>query len=326
MMKIGNTNLEWQPWSGSLPNGAVSIYNDYAKRTDYVCKSGSEAGFYNPSMGPNCHYPYNEKEHLTPNFEILVNKDNIEFLEWKNGSYGSVPPNSVSTCSGTRITYVGRNKYGLGKVDPRNTAFFLPREGKEHWYKHYQVLTYDTEIYSEQISDVKFKIDGAQILKNPPQTIRDSTVTNNQCSPVTETVTLSTTSQVEQSWNINFSITDDVKTSISAQIPLITSAGIELGLQTTFQYTKGTTQTESTTHSVNVECTVPPNHSCNVRMVVYRYEGNIPFTARLTRTYRNGQTKWASISGTFKGVQIGNVQAVVDRCEPIPNAKPCPLK
>ncbi|XP_026198606.1 natterin-3-like [Anabas testudineus] len=322
-MKIGNTNLEWQTWSGSLPNGAVSIYNGYANRTDYVCKSGSEAGFYNPSMGPYCHFPYADKEHRTPNFEILVNKGNIELLEWKDGSYGSVPPNSVSTCSGTRIIYVGKNNYGLGKVDPQNTAFFLPWEGKEHWYKHYQVLTYDTDIYSEQISDIKYKIDEAQILKNPPQTIRDSTVTNNQCSPVNTTVTLSTTSQVERSWNINFSITAGVKTSISAQIPLITSEGIELSLQTTFEFTQGTTQTESITHSVEIQCTVPPNHSCKVRMVVYRYEVNIPFTARLTRTYRKGQTTWTSISGTYKDVQIGDVGGVVDRCVPIPNAKPC---
>ncbi|XP_026198604.1 natterin-3-like [Anabas testudineus] len=326
MMKIGNTNLEWQPWSGSLPSGAVSIYNDYADRTDYVCKSGSEAGFYNPSMGPYCHFPYGNIEHCTSNFEILVNKGNIELLEWKDGSYGEVPPNSVSTCSDTRTIYVGRNKYGLGKVDPENTAFYLPWEGKEHWYKHYQVLTYDTEICSEQISDVKFKTDGAKIRKSPPQTIRESTVTNNQCRPVKKTVTLSTTSQVSQSWNINFSTAMGIKTSFSAQIPLITSTHIELSASATFQYTKGTTQTESTTHSVNVECTVPPNHSGKVRMVVHKYEGNIPFTARLTRTYRNGQIKWASISGTYKGVQIGDVQGVLDRCKPIPNAKPCPLK
>ncbi|XP_026198608.1 natterin-3-like [Anabas testudineus] len=232
-----------------------------------------------------------------------------------------IPPNSVMTCSGTRNVYIGRNKYGLGKVDQKREAFFLPCQGKEYWYKKYQVLTYDTKIYSEQIFDVKYKIDEAKILKNPSHTIHESTITDNQCSPVKNTVTFSTTSQVERSWNIKISTAMGVKTTISAQIPLITSIGVEFNLQTTFQYTKGTTQTESTTHSVNVECHVQPNNSCSVRTVGQKCEANIPFTARLTRIYRNGQTTWASITGTYNGVQISDVQCVVDRCEP--NAKPC---
>ncbi|GLD75238.1 natterin-3-like isoform X1 [Lates japonicus] len=115
-------------------NGAISIYNRYAGRIDYVCKYGCEAGFYNPTMGPKCHYPYLEKEYLGSPFEILVNKDNFEFMEWKEGSYGSVPQNSVQTCS-HKDKYVGKNKYGLGKVQVMHEAFFLPWEGKEYWYR-----------------------------------------------------------------------------------------------------------------------------------------------------------------------------------------------
>ena len=54
---VDQTNLEWQTFDGSLPNGAVSIDNGYVGRTDYVCKYGRQAGFYNPDKGPYSFYP-----------------------------------------------------------------------------------------------------------------------------------------------------------------------------------------------------------------------------------------------------------------------------
>lgn len=83
-------NLEWLNWEGSLPNGAVAIYNSYTQRTDYVCKHNCEAGFYNPGLGPYCRYPYGNREYYAPKFQILANKDNFEVLQWLGGSYGSV--------------------------------------------------------------------------------------------------------------------------------------------------------------------------------------------------------------------------------------------
>ncbi|XP_070759863.1 natterin-3-like [Enoplosus armatus] len=316
------TNLQWQTWDGSLPNGAISIYNGYVGRVDYVCKYGCEAGFYNPDMDPYCHYPYAGKEYEGSPFEILVNKDNFEFMEWKDGSYGSVPPNSVKTCS-NRDKYVGKNKYGLGKVQVMHEAFFLPWEGEEYWYKSYQVLTFTKDIYSEKMSDVKYKTDGVEVVKYPPETMRKSSITNRQCQPVTGTASLSKTNQVEQRWDTSFSITLGVKSSITAQIPLIGSTGIELSVETTVQFTKGTTYIESTTHSVSVQHVVPPNHSCGVSMVGYKYSADIPYTARLSRTYSNGETTWTSISGTYKSVQIGEVKAEVDPCELLPDPTPC---
>ncbi|XP_051519184.1 natterin-4-like [Myxocyprinus asiaticus] len=140
--------LKWQRWEGVLPSGAVSIKNDYTNRIDYVCHFDCEAGFYTPSKGPYCYFPYADKELQSELFEFLDNEDNHEIFEWKDGSYGSVPENAVSTCKGVS-NYVGKNRYGLGKVVPQFTAFFLPWEGYEYWYKYYQVLTLkkDAQIY-----------------------------------------------------------------------------------------------------------------------------------------------------------------------------------
>ncbi|XP_043968071.1 natterin-3-like [Gambusia affinis] len=318
-----NVNLEWLIWDGSLPNGAVSIYNGYTKRTDYVCKYKCEAGFYNPSLGPYCRYPYGDREYYAPEFEILTNKDNFEFLEWKEGSYGSVPQHSVRTCAGVGI-FVGKNKYGLGKVVPQFEAFFLPWEGDEFWYKNYQVLTINRDAYTQHITDVKYAINEVEIFQYPPETMRISGVTNNECQAIVKTVTISKTSEVETTWNIGRATMLGIAGSITAKIPLIGSAGIELSGEKTLQFSRGTTVVESLSHSVSVELTVQPNHSCSVRMEGRKVKADIPYTARLSRTYRNGETQWTSISGTYDGVQIGEVRAVVERCEPVADAKPCP--
>ncbi|KAK9522041.1 hypothetical protein VZT92_018534 [Zoarces viviparus] len=321
-LSVDQTNLEWQTFDGSLPNGAVSIYNEYVGRTDYVSKYRSEAGFYNHAMGPYCCYPRGGKGYRASPFEILVNKDNFEFLEWKEGSYGKVPENSVKTASNKEI-YVGKNKYGLGKVDVSNKAFFLPWKQYEYWYKTYEVLTFNKETFSQNISDVKYKTDGVEIVKRPPETMTKTTLENKDCHASTLTATLSTKIQVEERWDISISLTVGVKTTVTAGIPLIASGEIEISASTTFQFTKGTTTTESKEHSVAVKCDVPPNHSCTVSLVGYKYEADIPYTARLNRTYKNGKTTWTSISGTYKRVQVMEVRSVVGRCEPLPDAKPC---
>ncbi|KAG7491031.1 hypothetical protein JOB18_047692 [Solea senegalensis] len=323
-MFADNVNLEWLSWNGSVPNGAVSIYNGYTERTDHVCKYKCEAGFYNPSLGPYCRYPYGDREYYAPEFEILANKDNFEFLEWKEGSYGSVAQHSVRTCSGVDI-YVGKNKYGLGKVVPQYEAFFLPWEGDEYWYKKYQVLTINRDAYTQHISDVKYDIDEVAIFQYPPETMQISAVTNNECQTVAKTVTISKVTEVETTWSIGRGTMLGITGSITAKIPLIgVSGGIELGGEKTLQFDRGTTRLESLSHSVSVELSVQPNHSCRVRMEGRKIKADIPYTARLSRTYRNGETQWTSISGTYDGVQIGEVRAVVDRCEPVADAKPCP--
>lgn len=318
-----NVNLEWLTWDGALPNGAVAIYNSYTERTDYVCKYNCEAGFYSPSLGPYCRYPYGEREYYAPEFQILANKDNFEFLEWKEDSYGSVPQHAVRTCPGVGI-YVGKNKYGLGKVVSQFEAFFLPWEGDEYWYKKYQVLAINRDAYTQHISDVKYGIDEAKLFQYPPETMRISGITNNECQAVVKTVTISKTTEVETTWNIGRSTMLGITGSITAKIPFIGSGGIELGGEKTLEFTRGTTMVEALSHSVSVELTVPPNHSCRVQMEGRKMKADIPYTARLSRTYRNGETQWTSISGTYDGVQIGEVRAVVDRCEPVVDAKPCP--
>ncbi|XP_059194063.1 natterin-3-like [Centropristis striata] len=325
LFKFEQTNLEWQTFNGSIPNGAILIHNDYAKRVDYVCQFWCLAGFYNPDMGPYCHYSDrgNTYVNLFWPFKILVNKDNFEIMEWKDGSYGSVPQNSVYTCIPKNI-YVGKNEYGLGKVDVKDKVFYLPWGDSEYWYNTYQVLTFDTDIDSEHIYDVKYETAGVQIVQYPPEAMDKSTITNHESEPVTGTATLSKTIQVEHKWDTSFSITVGVKTSVTAGIPIIGSVDIEFSVETTVELTWETTYIESITHTVSVQYNVPANHSCTINMVGYKYGADIPYTARLSRTYSDGQTTGTSISGNYSSIQVGEVQIVADPCVPVPEPTPSP--
>ena len=81
---------------------------------------------------------------------------------------------------------------------------------------------------------------------------------------------------------------------------------------------------ESETLTSSVQVDIPPNHSCAVRMEGRQMTANIPYSAKLSRTNRNGETKAIYITGSYKGVQVRDVRTVVERCVPLANAQPCP--
>ncbi|KAG2455203.1 NATT3 protein, partial [Polypterus senegalus] len=286
-----NVNLQWNYFKGSLPKDAVSIKNGYASRTDYVCKSGCEPGFYNP--------------------------------KWVPGSYGSYPSSAVRSCGGTNV-FVGKNQYGLGKVVPKHSAFFLPWEGKEYFYKTYDVLSINRGSYSQKISNVIYNINQANLLEQPPQVLKISSVDNYECQTVKKTVTLEATTTNERRWDVQRSSMYGISISITAGIPSIISGSVSVSTEETFTTTLGQTSSTSNSHSLSVEVNVQPNYSCRVKMVGKKMTADIPYTARLGHTYWNGRTEWTTVVGTYKGLEVGEVKAVVERCEQIPNAQPCP--
>ncbi|XP_071377011.1 natterin-3-like [Centroberyx affinis] len=317
-----NVNLKWVKWEGSLPNGAVAIFNGYTERTDYVCKVNCEAGFYTPSKGNFCQYPYADHEYASSKFEVLVNVDHFEFLEWVEDSYGSVPRYAVRTCPDVDI-YVGKNKYGLGKVVSQHEAFFLPWEGDEYWYKSYQVLAINTDGYSQHISQVEYGVDQMELFHHPPETLQLAKVTNLECNSVAKTVRLEKTSTVEKTWDIGRQTRNGSVSTMSAKVPILGPGNVDFTKEQTVTFSEGTSMVESIGHSVSVELLVPPNYSCAVRMEGRKMTADIPFTGRLSRTNHNGDTHWTTITGTYDGVRVGEINAVVERCQPVPDAVPC---
>ncbi|XP_029960147.1 natterin-3-like [Salarias fasciatus] len=317
-----HVNLKWVEWNGSLPNGVVAIFNGYTERTDYVCKVNCEAGFYTPSKGSFCQYPYADKEYASSKFDLLVNVDHFEFLQWVEDSYGSVPQYAIKTCPNSDI-YVGKNKYGLGKVASQHEAFFLPWEGDEYWYKSYQVLAINGDSYTQHISHVEYAIDQMELFHYPPEALKLAKVTNLECRDVTKMVTLEKTSTMEKFWDIGRETRNGSVSTMKAKVPILGPGTVDFTKEQTVTFSEGTTMVESISHSVSVELVVPPNHSCSVRMDGRKMKADIPFTGRLSRTNHNGDTHWTHLTGTYDGVSVGEINAVVERCQPVTDAVPC---
>lgn len=317
-----HTNLKWVAWDGSLPNGAVAIFNGYTERTDYVCKVNCEAGFYTPSKGGFCQYPYADREYRSSKFEVLVNVDHFEFLQWVEDSYGSVPNYAVKTCPNSDI-YVGKNKYGLGKVVTQHEAFFLPWEGDEYWYKSYQVLAINRDSYSQHISHVEYAIDQMELFHHPPEALQFARVTNLECRNVEKTVKLEKTTTMEKTWDIGRETRNGSVSTMTAKVPILGPGNVDFSKEQTVTFSEGTKMVESISHAVSVNLEVPPNHSCAVRMEGRKMTADIPFTGRLSRTNHNGDTHWTYITGTYDGVSVGEINAVVERCQPVTDAVPC---
>ncbi|XP_068452301.1 natterin-3-like [Clinocottus analis] len=318
-----HANLKWVTWGGQLPSGAVAIFNGYAERTDYVCKVNCEAGFYSPGEGAFCRYPFADKEYASSKFEMLVNVDHFEFLEWVEDSYGSVPSYAVKTCPGSDI-FVGKNKYGLGKVVTRHEAFFLPWEGDEYWYKSYHVLAINRDGYSQHISHVEYGIDQMELFHHPPEALQLARVTNLECKDVRKTVKLEKTSSSGKTWDIGRETRNGSVSTMEAKVPILGPGTVDFTKEQTVTFSEGTSVVESIGHFVSVELLVPPNHSCGVRMDGRKMTADIPFTGRLSRTNRDGDTRWTYITGVYDGVSVGEINAVVERCQPVEDAVPCP--
>nr|XP_057927526.1 natterin-3-like isoform X2 [Doryrhamphus excisus] len=312
------SNLEWKTTYGDILQGAVSIYNSYYKRVDYICKVGCDAGYYNPQISDVCNF----NGYGASPFEMLVNKDHFEVLLWKPGSYGSVTPTSIKTCQNEDI-YVGKNQYGLGNVKVSDQAFYLAWGGTEYWYRDYQVLEVEKDVRKEDLMDIQYHTDGIAPIEYPPEILNKDTVDNKNCQIIKRTSTLSKSISRSSKWDTTFTFTAGVGTTIKTKIPFIVEGKIQFRVSASYKLVKGTTLTETTTHSLSVDTVVPIGHSCTITMQGKKYGLDIPYTARLKRTYSTGETTWTSITGTYRSVQVSEVQAVVDRCQPLPDVKPC---
>ncbi|XP_037115020.1 natterin-3-like [Syngnathus acus] len=317
------TNLEWQRWTGSLPDGAVSIYNGYTKTYDYICKNQCDSGYFRPSESQSCVYSYNGEAVRTDNFSLLVNKEKFEILEWQEGAHGSVAWNAVKNCKDSD-KYVGKNQYGLGKVHVSHQVFYLPWGAKEYNYPiQYMFLTINEDVQEDHMLDVHYYTDGINVVEHPPEMMKNDSIKNLDCLEATVTDTLSKTNKVEHKWQHTFSLSLAASTTITTGIPSLAEAGIRFSAETNIAFTMGTTYTETNEHKLKLTTIVPPNHLCRIHMVGQKYGADIPYTARLKRTYTNGEVKWTTVSGTYSSVQISEVNGVVDRCEPLPDAEPC---
>ena len=320
-----SSNLKWvyRRSGHHLPDGSVIYHNTYDNRYDYICRCRCSAGYH--AKGSNTCVTTGGGDRKCTSFYVLVNKDNFEYLDWKDGSDGSVPKNSIKSCPNGK-TYVGKNKYGLGMVYVPDKCLYLPWGGKVYWYWDYQVLTFSKKVGKVQMSDVQYDVNAAKKFSYPPEVMTKATTINHQCRTVKKIPHLSKTYTEEKRWDSSTEISVGVTASFEAKIPFVGSTGIELSATTTKSFSKGSSLSVSKTLGLDVEVWVPPNHTCGVRIMGHKYKTIVPYKAVLTRTYPSGTKRSTHISGVFNGVNVMDFVTHIDRCIPIPNARSCPSK
>ncbi|XP_019740203.1 natterin-3-like, partial [Hippocampus comes] len=276
-----------------------------------------------PSQSQFCVYTFGAEARRAADFSLLVNKDEFEILEWKQGHDGSVAWNALKTCE-NGDKYVGKNAYGLGKVSVSDRAFYLPWGAYEYKYpKDYMFLTINEDIQEDHLENVTYHTEGINVVEHPPKIMKNDSVKNQDCLAATVTVVITTSDNVEHRWHDTYGFSVASSTTFKTGIPQLAEAGIRFSVETDFAVTTGNTYSETTEHTVSLSMKVPPNSKCRVHMVGKKHGADIPYTAPLKRTYANGETKWTTITGIYRSVQISSVDGLLDRCERLSNVKPC---
>ncbi|KAM6225592.1 natterin-3-like [Spheniscus humboldti] len=316
--------LKWVAFEGKLPADAVSNWNGYAKRMEYVCSTevhGCNTGAYTPERGPFCFFPYGEWEQSTPDFKVLVNVGGFEVLDWVDDFFGSVPKDAVEGCPSVDI-FVGRNCYGLGKVSKEQRAAFMMVDGMEVWYKWYQVLVVKKGPADVTISDVRYNMSGA-VEHGEDVTLMKTMVRNEGCRGVRKAVTLEEATEMEHDWEMDERVFTTIHGVLRAALLAFTGTGWEVTNVTNIPWAGGASTSKYVVHTIAVEEEVQPQTACTVALEGRRLDVRVPFTAQLTRDFGDGQPHRVAAMGWARSRAVVGVWASVKECWPITDVPPC---
>ncbi|XP_009663708.2 natterin-3 [Struthio camelus] len=322
--KQPSTYLKWVDFEGKLPAYAVSNWNDYTKRLEYICstpQSECNTGVYVPSRGEFCFFPYGGRERKVSTFKVLVNEGNFEALEWVDASFGAVPENAVEGCPKVDV-FVGRNQYGLGKIPKIHRAFFVVIDSEEVWYKWYQVLTVKKGSADVTISDVRYNMSRA-VESQEDITLTTATVRNDGCQRVKKTVTLEGAAETEHDWKADQVLLADVRGILRAGVLAFNGTGWEVSTCINVTWIGGASTSRYTIHTRTAEVEVMPKTACTVALEGRRMTACVPFIAQLTRDFGDGELHHTNVMGLSESQEVTDVRVDMKQCWPIPNAPLC---
>ncbi|XP_062395154.1 natterin-4-like [Sardina pilchardus] len=315
------TNLRWispeRKNSLTVPPNAFGIYNNYTAREEFVCRPRGicALGFMTVAKGFYCYYSMRGHQLLTNDFQFLQNRKNYELLEWKSGQNGSVPNHSIKNCG---HNFVARNQYGLGSVHSVMKVFFLPWEGKEYWYRDYEVLTVNREKYDLLVFKMNYDTKKMNVTYHRLEELMESIcMPNNNSKEVVKEVYMQTKHEKLNTWESSLSMPHVLTTNFSVKIPEIiqmrenrSRMGANVSAWSGYKYRENVSLTLD--HSVVIK----PGYCCRVKMVGKKTEVTMPFWAEVIKRY-NGTTHKASVVGRYMSQEMGGIRGVLGNCEPI---------
>ncbi|XP_065511427.1 natterin-3-like isoform X2 [Caloenas nicobarica] len=316
--------LKWVPFEGELPADAVSNWNGYAKRMEYVCSTpvlGCNIGAHVPARGPFCFYPYGNWERRIGNFKVLVNVGGFEALGWVDDSFGNVPKNAVEGCPSVDV-FVGRNRYGLGKVSKGQRAAFMVVDGEEVWYKWYQVLVVKKGPADVTISDVSYNMSAA-VEHGEDVTLTKTTARNEGCRAARQNVTLEEATEMEHDWQMDQRVFATVHGVLRAAPLAFNGTSWEATNVTNIPWVGGASASQYVVHTHVVEEELRARTACAVALEGRRLDVHVPFAAQLTRDFGDGQPHRVAVTGWARTRAVLGVRPGSKECWPITDLPPC---
>ncbi|XP_064032267.1 natterin-3-like [Pogoniulus pusillus] len=319
--------LQWVPFQGQLPADAVSSWNQQAQQLEFVCSTREfhcNTGAYVPQRGPRCFYPHGGVQRSTKDFKLLVNVGGFEALDWVEESFGAVPEEAVEGCPSIDI-FVGRNKYGLGKVSKEHRALFVvdPDDGEEIWFKWYQVLVVRKGPADVTIRDVLYNISAA-VESIQEVTLAKATLRNEACQKAQEVITLKEDTEVEHDWQMDQRIFSTIRGVLEVSPLTFNGTSWQATNSTsTVPWVGGASSSHYVVHSRVVEQELEALTACEVAMEGQRRDVHVPFRALLSRDFGHGHTHQVTVTGWARSRAVLDVEAGVKQCWRIPGVPPC---
>lgn len=293
------------------------------KHLGYIARvHGCSPSYFNYGQTFHKTFPVrNEDEKVFPyksdtDLHFLVNKDNFELLEWVPSSNGNVPPLAVQTC---KDVYIARTEDGIGVI-LKNGRKRMHVPGTNP--THYEVLTLNHDIESQFLNQAQYTIKKDDVLSQT-QVLRHFVAENNACRAVTQQVVLEKSIETITKWDIGAALTVGMKIEGSLKIPFLADYGMSFSGEISLSGTYGQSNSEKTTHSIKIDLQVQPNEYCDMKILANTFSTNIPFTAVLTRTYKNKEVRITTISGTYTAQEVGEIKGIVERCKPLNSRVRC---
>ena len=81
------------------------------------------------------------------------------------------------------------------------------------------------------------------------------------------------------------------------------SLAVSTSLKTGFSYTAGSSSSETKQDQIRAEITVPPHSSIKATVVGTTVKIDVPYTADLVTTYKNGSKSTKKVSGVYTDVE-----------------------
>lgn len=121
------------------------------------------------------------------------------------------------------------------------------------------------------------------------------------------------TSTVSRNWSKSLGLKVGVKTSIACGVPLLADGKVEISVETSYNYSWGEIQTDTTTTGTTVQVTLPAGVATVTAMsVVTSATMDVPYVADIVAFFEGGRTAtFTGVRGVFTGVAVTNVDTVV---------------